>query len=255
LSGGRGPVSRLLSSPRRRRRFRRGGVLLALAGVGVFVGLHYSNTGKRFPEHFSAEPVQKVPAPLVAADLSLVDRKSVQEIAARFIDTAVLRRHVDAAWRITTPKLRQGLSRHEWDTGNIPVTPFKAEAVREIKYRLDWSGENLVYLKVAIVPTSTSGLEGQAFDIGLARNGRVDDHKWLVDYWVPAGIGVPVSGPRAGAAEREAAQEPSSQISAVWIFLPLGLLVALVLGLPIMILGGERLRSRRALRKYLRERA
>jgi hypothetical protein len=255
LSEGRGLVARVLSSPRRRRRLRLGGALLTLAAVCVFVGLHYSNTGRNLEDHFSSGPVQRVAPPLKAERLSGADNESVRRVAALFIDTAVLRRRIDDSWEITTPRLRQGLSRKQWDSGSIPVTPFKAEAVREIKYDLDWSGANLVYLKIAIVPKPTSNVDGQAFDIGLQRQGDPSDHKWLVDYWVPSGIGVPAAGARARAAGQEALRQPSSRIPAAWIFVPVGLLVALVLGLPVVIFGRHWLRNRRALRDYQRERA
>jgi hypothetical protein len=255
LSEGRGLVARVLSSPRRRRRLRIGGALLAFAGVCAFVGLHYSNTGKSPPDRYSAEPVQRVPPPLKAATLTGADNESVRRIAALFIDTAVLRRRIDDSWEITTPRLRQGLTRKEWDTGEIPVTPFKADAVAEIKYDLDWSGANLVYLKIAIVPKPTSTVDGQAFDIGLQRQGEPADHKWLVDYFVPSGTGVAVAGPRARAAARDASSQAKSRISGAWILVPVGLLLVLLFGLPVAIFGRQRLRSRRALREYLRERA
>jgi hypothetical protein len=255
MSDGRGLVARVLSSPRRRRRLRIGGALLALAGICTFIGVHYSNTGKTAAEHFSNEPVQRVAPPPKAVKLSGVDSESVRQVAALFIDTAVLRRRIDDSWAITTERLRQGLTRKEWDSGNIPVTPFNAEAVAEIKYDLDWSGADLVYLKIAIVPKPTSNVDGQAFDIGLQRQGEPADHKWLVDYWVPTGVGVSVGGPRARAAGREAVTQPKSRIPAAWIFVPVGLLLLFVCGLPVAIFGRQRLRSRRALREYQRERA
>ena len=255
MSEGRGLVARVLSSPRRRRRLRLGGALLAFAGVCAFVGLHYSNTGKSPPDRYSAEPVQRVSPPLKAVTLTGADNESVRRIAALFIDTAVLRQRIDDSWEITTPKLRQGLTRKEWDSGNIPVTPFNAEAVAAIKYDLDWSGADIVYLKVAIVPKPTSNVDGQAFDIGLLRQGEPADHKWLVDYWVPTGPGVAVNGPRARAAAQQALSQPKSRISVAWIFVPAGLLLMVIFGLPLAIFGRQRLRSRRALREYLRERA
>jgi hypothetical protein len=229
-------------------------LLLAVAGACAFVGLRYSNTGKQLKEHFTNEPVQRVPQPLPPAKLSVVDQNAVQAIAELFIDTAVLRRRVDDSWDITTPNLRQGLSRREWDSGNIPVTPFPANAVRAIKYRLDWTGEDLVYLKIAIVPKATSEVNGQAFDMGLTRAASAGEHAWLVDYWVPSGVGVPVGGQRARAIAKEALRQPSARLPVAWIFLPVGVLVALVFGLPIAIFGRQRLRNRRALRRYLRER-
>jgi hypothetical protein len=256
LEGGRGgSVARLLSSPRRRRRLRAAALLLAVAGICAFVGLRYSNTGEELENHFRPGPVQRVAPPLTAAELSTVDQDAVQQIASLFVETAVLRRRVDDSWDITTPNLRQGLSRKEWDSGDIPVTPFPAKAVRAIKYRLDWSGHDLVYLKIAIVPKQTSNVNGQAFDMGLTRTAAAGEHAWLVDYWVPSGLGVAVGGPRAKAVAKEALKQPSSRIPVAWIFLPVGILVALVLGLPLAIFGRQRLRSRRALREYLRERA
>jgi hypothetical protein len=228
---------------------------VAFAAACAFLGLHYSNTGKQLPDRFRSGPVQKVAPPPKAEKLSGVDTESVRRVAALFIDTAVLRQRVDDSWEITTPRLRQGLSRKEWDGGNIPVTPFNADAVREIKYDLDWSGADLVYLKVAIVPTRKSNADGQAFDIGLRRQGDPSDHKWLVDYWVPTGIGIPVAGPRAKAAAPQVFRQPSSRIPVAWIFVPVGLLIALVFALPMAVFGRQWLRGRRALREYQRERA
>jgi hypothetical protein len=255
LNGGGGFVTRLLQSPKRRRRLRILALVLAAAGGLAFVGLEYSNTGEGLQEHFRPGPVQRVATPPPAAKLSVVDQKSVQQIAELFIDTAVLRQHVDDSWELTTAKLRQGLSRREWDSGNIPVTPFPANAVGVVKYRLDWTGEDLVYLKIAIVPKPTSDVQGQAYDMGLTRHGGPADHRWRVDYWVPAGVGVAVSGPRARAVAKEALRQPSSRLPVAWIFLPVGLILGLIFGLPIVIFGRQRLRSRRALREYLRERA
>jgi hypothetical protein len=226
----------------------------ALAGVLVFIGLRYSNTGRQ-KEHFSPGRVQRVASAPRAVVLSSIDRQSVRRVAALFIDTAVLRRRVDRSWVITTPKLHQGLTRKQWDTGNIPVTPFPAAAVGTVKYRLDFSGEYVVYLKVAILPKPTSSLDGQAFDLGLARNGRLDDHSWLVDYWVPSGIGVPAT-PKALAAHGGVdTQQVKSRLPVAWIFVPVGLFVGLLLGLPLAIFGRHWLRARRAMRDYQRERA
>jgi len=252
----RGLAARVLSSPRRRRRLRLGAVVLALAGVCTFLGIQYSNTGKRFPDHFRAGPAQRVAPPLKAAKLSAVDAESVRRITELFIDTAVLRQRVDDSWDITTRKLRQGLTRKQWDLGNIPVTPFQADAVGEIKYDLEWSGETFVYVKIAIVPKPTSNADGQAFDIGLRRKGDPAEHRWLVDYWVPAGIGVAVNGPRARArAAAQAVTQPSSRIPVAYVFVPVGLLVAFIVGLPIAIFGRQWLRGRRAVREFERERA
>jgi hypothetical protein len=256
VSGGRGLATRLLSSPRRRRRLRLSAALLALAGVLAFVGLKYSNTAEREPEHFSKGPVQRVSAPLKAQKLSNIDLESVHRIAELFIDTAVLRTSVDDSWEITTPKLRQGLTRKEWDSGNIPVTPFPAGAVQQIKYTLDWSGQDLVYLKVAILPKDAANVAGQAFDIGLARDAHSGPDGWLVDYWVPTGLGSPSPAQRTAAAKSAAAAPPASEsLPQGLILIPVGVLILLVVGLPLGLFGRNYARSRRALREYRRHSA
>lgn len=220
----------------------------------MFVGVRYSNTGTDLTDHFRAGPPERVPAPLKAAPLSNVDRESARAVAERFVDGAVLRQQLDDSWPITTRTLRQGLTRKQWRTGNIPVTPFPATAVLEIKYRVDWSGVNRIFLKIAIVPKPTSAVGGQAFDMGLERTGRAQDHRWLVDYWVPSGISAQTPARRAAVAAA-ARQPPKSQLPAGWVYAPIGLLVALVLGLPLALGARGWLRSRRALRKYRRHSA
>jgi hypothetical protein len=254
MNGGPGRLTRLLSSPRRRRRLRLVALLLALAGVLAFVGVRWSNTASRSKETFEKGPVQRVaPAPKSAA-LSADDRDAVRKTAALFIDSAVLRRKLDASWPITTRNLHQGLTRRQWDSGNIPVAPFvPASAVRLIRYRLDWSGENIVYLKVAILPKGSSSAEGQAYDIGLARTGRPGDHAWLVDYWVPSGLSVPsvkqqTKADAAGAVAESTAA--SNKLPAGFILLPVGLLLTLIIGLPLVVFGRNWTRSRRADRDY-----
>jgi hypothetical protein len=258
-AGGPGFAARLLSSPRRRRRLRTAGILLALGGILAFVGLRFANTGHESPEHFSSAPVQTVAAAPKTAVLSSVDREVVRQVAAQFIDTAVLRRHVDDSWPLTTAKLRQGLTRKQWDTGSIPVTPYPADAVQAIKYVLDWSGEDLVYLKIAIEPKTTSNSLAQAFDIGLTRSGRAAAHRWLVDYWVPLGGGValPTSAPlsKAAAAALPAASEPKSRLPVGLVFVPVGLLIAFLIGLPALVFGRQWQRNRRAVREYQKHQA
>ncbi len=255
MSDGRGLATRLLSSPRRRRRLRLSAVLLAFAGVLAFVGLRYSNTADREPEHFSKGPVQRVSAPLRAQKLSSIDLETVHRTAELFIDTAVLRTRIDDSWEITTPKLRQGLTRKQWDSGNIPVTPFPAEAVQQIKYTLDWSGQDLVYLKVAILPKDTANVAGQAFDIGLARDAHSGPDGWLVDYWVPTGLGSPSKAQRTAAAKTAVAAPASESLPQGLILIPVGILILLIVGLPLGLFGRNYARSRRALREYRRHNA
>lgn len=224
-------------------------MLLAVAGSLAFIGVRYQNTGKKLPNHFTSGKVQLVPPALKAAKLTGDDRDAARQVAARFIDTAVLRQHIDDSWEITAPKLRQGLSRAEWHTGNIPVQPFPAAAVLGIKYRVDWSGTDYVFLKVAIIPKKTAEVGGQAFDMGLRRKGPAADHRWLVDYWVPTGLSQATPAERAAAAKLPP-PKLESRIPAAWIFAPLGILAAFFAGIPLFLGVRGWKRTKRANRLY-----
>ncbi len=242
-------MTRLLASPRRRRRLALVTSLLVVAGSLAFVGIRYSNTGKKLPNRFYAGKVQLVPPALKAAQLSGDDRDAARQVAARFIDTAVLRQRIDDSWEITAPKLRQGLTREQWHTGNIPVQPFPAAAVLGIKYRVDWSGADYVYLKVAIIPKATADVGGQSYDMGLRRTGPATDHHWLVDYWVPSGLGQATPKEQAAAAKLPL-PELKSRINPAWIFAPIAIFAAFFAGIPLFLFFRGWSRTKRANRLY-----
>lgn len=215
----------------------------------TFIGVRYANTGQRIPERFSSEPPALVdPAPK-AVVLTGEDRNAARVVAARFIDTAVLRQRIGDSWEITAPTLRQGLTRKEWQSGNIPVQPYPAEAVQGIKYSVDWSGVDHIYLKVAIIPKETAAVGGQAFDMGLRRKGPTADHRWLVDYWVPTGLGQQSPAKQAAAAKLSP-PELKPRLPVGWIFAPIGIFAAFIVGIPLVLAVRGWRRTVRANRAY-----
>jgi hypothetical protein len=225
-------------------------MVAVLGGAIAFVGLRYANTGKKLPNHFTKGSPQLVPPPPQAARLSNEDQNAARATAERFIDTAVLRQRVDDSWEITAPVLRQGMTRAQWRTGNIPVTPFPAEAVLGIKYRFDWSGTQRIYLKIAIIPKRTANLTGGAFDMGLERSGPTANHEWLVDYWVPSSANSASPGRRSAQGAPPSAPQLKSRISPAWIIAPIGGFLLVLLSVPILLGGRGWLRNRRANRLY-----
>jgi hypothetical protein len=220
--------------------------VLALAGGMTILGVFFANTGHPFEEHFSGK-VQRVPPALKAVPLNARDHEAARIVAERFIDTAVLRQHIDDSWELTAPALRQGFTRAQWRSGNIPVVPFPANAVGGIRYRVDWSGIDHIYLKVAIVPKPNSLVDGQAYDMGLQRMGPNAGKQWKVDYWASTGIGSPSPAKRA---KLPPAEGPKAAIGAAWILLPVGLIAGLLLLIPIGLGIRGRYRVSRANRLY-----
>ena len=87
---------------------------------------------------------------------------------------------------MTDPSLRQGFTRREWATGEIPVVPYPAAGIRQLT--IDWSYRDDVALDIVLVATAESGLSPKSFMIELKRSGAPAHRHWLVASWVPHGV-------------------------------------------------------------------
>jgi hypothetical protein len=242
-------VKRLLSSRRRRRRAGWIGGLVTLAGVLTFIGVHWSNTGRTYDAPFTNEPVQTVAASPKSVPFTGDARKQVLQVAAHFIATAVVRRHLDESWDLAAPTLRQGVTRDQWRRGDIPAVPYLAP-VALVKSRLDYSYTNRVGLKIAIFPKAGSKVRAQAFEIELQNLGVPDRTRWLVSYWAPAGgQGVP-NEPAVEASGKPIEYSPPKSIGAIWLLVPIALVAGSIIVLLLSLAVRGRLRRSRAQRIY-----
>lgn len=180
-------------------------------------------------------------------------RQAVLGVAARFVGTAVARRHVERSWSLVVPALRKGYTRTAWAGGNIPVIPYP---VGEARWRFKYSYPNEVGLEVALFPRRQADVDAVVFELGLRRLKLDGRRRWLVESFTPSEIAM---GPRRAPAggfqglpqiDREPAG--TSAASATWLIVPfalLGLAVAAAVGL------GARswYRGRRAVRLYERQ--
>lgn len=109
-----------------------------------------------------------------------------RQVVARFIHTAVARRNLAAAWRISGPTIRGGLTYRQWLTGEIPVVPYDLDPAAQTPVRLDWSYPNEASFAVTLLPRRGSGEpKEQIFFITVKRFGKGKKARWLVDYWAP----------------------------------------------------------------------
>ena len=163
--------------------------LVLIAGVVAFAIVYLGNTAEPIDEQLTKTetgPTTTVGnAPTVKLD------RAARQVAGEFILTAVARANLGRSYEITHPKLRQGLTREQWLTGNIPVQPYPANAIETATFKTDISKAKEVLLEVALLPKSGSGVKPQVFYIGLKKvHGN-----WLVDYWAPRGSpAVPATG-------------------------------------------------------------
>ena len=163
-------------SPVTRRTLSFASVLVLVAGVIAFTVAWVGDTGTKETETLSDEPAQ-VFTPRKQVPLDTEARK----VAGRFILTAVARENLAESYDITHPELRQGMSRQEWATGNIPVVYYPAKKLQTATFKVDESYPDEAILEVALIPKDPEKVKPQIFYTGLKKTGA----KWQVNYWVP----------------------------------------------------------------------
>jgi hypothetical protein len=212
-------------------------VATIVVGGAVLIG----DTGTPPSEHLSGSPpvVYRAPA---TRPLRSTERQRLLAMSLRFVSSAVTRKNVDLAYDLASPNLRQGLTRTQWHTGNIPVVPFPSVSL--LSWQLDWSYKDDVAFDLALRAERRSDTVGKTFTIELKRYGK----QWFVEQWTPNGI----SGPgNVRSIKKALASVPPTRapLGAAWLLVPIAIFSLLLL-LPL----GLALRSwrvgRRAVRAY-----
>lgn len=182
-------------------------------------------------------PSQPETVAMTAARQAAVDR-----VAAEFVAYAVLREHVDRSWALVSPTLRQGMTRSQWTSGNIPVVPFPAREVGAVRSRIVFSYATRVGVDVLIIPRRRSAYRQTVFRLDLSAASQ-PSRGWLVDGWTPVGT----AGAPAPIRSEVVAPGGKSTLGTVWLAIP-GALFGLVLLLPLAYWMREWHRNRRSRR-------
>jgi hypothetical protein len=160
------------------------GGLVLVAGIATFLIVHFTRSSGSSSAPAAATQPAAPTAPATPAKTftsKAATAHEIQRVSDRFIATAVVRKHVGRSYDLTTPALRQGASRKEWATGNIPVAGFPVP-VGKVKYATDYLHRSEVQLEVLLV--ARKGFKTSVapyFVIGLVKRGG----HWKVDYWGP----------------------------------------------------------------------
>ena len=170
-----------LSSPRNQRWLMWISGAILVVGLAVFLGV-YLTRGSSSPSKVSVVS-SKPPAPTKPAgtnNAKVAPASSALQVARRFLETAVLRKNLDASYGIVGPVLKEGMSRAQWRKGAIAVDPYPAGNAKTAALNVAYSQKNHLMLIVALTPQKGSGVQPQAYKLGVDRiNG-----KWLVNYWI-----------------------------------------------------------------------
>jgi len=172
----------LWGSPRRQRRFLWLSGAVLLVGIGAFIAIVVlRGTGNAFPDRFSNKPAQ-----LSRPDKKAPVTKDEIALVRRFIETAVARKDLDAAYSFVHPDLRGGLTRKQWDRGTIPVLYYHADNAKTVLFKVDYSYQTQALFEANLhaVP-GTEERPSLLFFIGLKREGGKPTGRWLVNYFEP----------------------------------------------------------------------
>jgi hypothetical protein len=109
---------------------------------------------------------------------------AARHVAGRFILTAVRRKNLAEAWKLSGPQIRQDLSLKEWMTGSIPVVPYLAPT--EITpMKIDYSFKNHALVEISMVPKKGTEASIELYWLELKRIGAGAKSHWVVWSWVP----------------------------------------------------------------------
>ncbi len=172
-----------LSSPRVQRRIFLGALVVLVAGV---VALAVTRLGGDSSAKEPVAPAQTGPV----KDVSKVPKTvkldpKAQAVAKLFVQTAVARKNLAAAYPIAGPQIRQGQSLKEWLTGNIAVVPYPLDELDIAPMKIDYSYANEALIQVALLPKTGAKIKPQLFYMTLERIGK--PKHWVVNSWVPKG--------------------------------------------------------------------
>ena len=132
--------------------------LVLTAGVVAFTVAYFGDTGTSQETPLSNKPAQVfTPRKQVPLD------EEARRVAGRFILTAVARENLGESYDLVHPELRQGMTKREWLTGNIPVVYYPAKAIEAATFKVDESYPDEAILEVALLPQGLD--QGEAADL------------------------------------------------------------------------------------------
>lgn len=175
-----------LSSPRVQRRLLWGSGGILVVGIAAFLAVFVL----RGTANNTVTPISHTPAQLAPKLKKAPPSPAAFRLGRKFIETAVLRKNLDSVYKLVTPDLggpgKGGLTRKQWDSGNIPVSPYPANNAKTTSFTVDYSYQTQMLAEVVLVAKLHSQVRPQLdFFIGFQRAGNKPNGRWLVNYWEP----------------------------------------------------------------------
>jgi hypothetical protein len=242
----------ILSSYRWRRR-----LAWIAAGIALVIGIVVAAFAlpKDSGRHYNLEPTgteaaQTVENAVKQVRLTAAERRAVNRTLVAFVRSGVTRKDAAAAWDLVTPAMRSGVTRKQWNGGELPVFPYPATIPDNPTWNVLTSYPGDVTVDLLLQPRRGAKRGPIAFAVELKRaKGR-----WLVDSMIPEQGFAPT--PSGGTSANGGEEEPvSSRASGNrWLFIIPGALLALIVLVPLVFLLNNWRKQRAIERRYRAER-
>jgi len=187
----------------------------------------------------SAAPVLAAPPHLAPSDRAAIDR--TLDI---FVNHAVKRKNVGAAYDVVTPTLKGGMTRAQFARGDIGVYPYPASGHTFHQWNIQYRTREEVAIELILAPKKRYRAKlGQIlFHVYL----QPSHGKWLVDEFMPGATFAPIGKPGVVQAARDFQANPSAQtynrankvkptnpthVSAKFVVVPFAVILLVLLGL------------------------
>ena len=247
-------MRRLLASYRWRRRI--GWTAVWLSGIAAVVLLIVFLPKSNHQKHPGVRPGKPTDFSVVQPEVPVTarQRRAVNETLASFIRTGVARADPAASWKLVTRSMRSGISRSEWNRGELPVTPYPAQLPKRLGWNVITSYKGDLTLDLVLQPRKGVKRGPIAFAVELK---RARDGRWLIDSMAPEQVFGPVEAAPANqtkGSSKNAAAPPTThgRLSPLWFAIP-GALLGLIVIVPLTIFLLSWRRSRAIERRYRRE--
>jgi hypothetical protein len=129
-------------------------------------------------------PISKKPAQSAPKQIKAKPDPAAFKVARKFIETAPLRKHLDAAYPLVNHDISGGMTKRQWDRGNIAVLPYPAGNTKTAGFTVISSFKTQMMLVVDLVARRGTNVRPHLpFWLGLVRAGNKPNGRWLVNYW------------------------------------------------------------------------
>ena len=103
---------------------------------------------------------------------------------SRFVRSAVIRRDLASSWLLATAHMREGTTRTEWLSGNLPVVPYPAGGFRTVGFTLTYQYEGILGFDALLLQNTTKAGQNAVQEVYACELHKIRG-SWLVDECYP----------------------------------------------------------------------